>query len=121
MYPVSKGVGVVDKGVFIPLIVGCVPEHSNSDSKESHAILSDGLSGPALSKPKSTWTRCMRMDFVRGGIIKATDVLLLGQRVCTIHTNHSNPCEEEEAHKVKQEKVNPIYEDVLARVDFHPC
>ena len=47
------------------------------------------VSGPTVSKLKSTWTRIVRMDFGLGSAIKAVDVPKLGKRVSTQNANLS--------------------------------
>ena len=79
------------------------------------------LHGPALPKIKSTWTWIMRMDYGLGSLIRPTDATLLGKRGSPTETQVSLSDEEEEAQRVKREKLCRINDDELARVADHPC
>ena len=79
------------------------------------------VSGPTVSKPKSTWTRIVRMDFSLGNTLKVVDVPMLGKRIITQNTNLSMQRDEEEIQKVKREKVGQDSNDISARVGRHPC
>ena len=79
------------------------------------------VNGPIVSKPKSTWTRIVRMDFRLGNMLKAVDVLVLGKRVSTQNTNLSMQRDEEEIQKRKQDKVGQDSNEISARVGKHPC
>ena len=79
------------------------------------------VNGPIVSKPKSTWTRIVRMDFELGNTLKAADVPVLGKRVSTQNTNLSMQRDEEEIQKMKREKVGQDSNEILARVGKHPC
>ena len=79
------------------------------------------LHGPALPKIKSTWTRILRMDYGLGSLIRPTDATLLGKRGSSTETQVSLSDEEEEAQRVKREKLCRINDDELARVADHSC
>ena len=75
------------------------------------------VSGPIVSKPKSTWTRIVRMDFGLGNTLKAADVPVLGKRISTISMQRDG----EETQRTKREKVGQDFNDISARVGNHPC
>nr|POE84162.1 hypothetical protein CFP56_40039 [Quercus suber] len=54
------------------------------------------VSGPIISKPKSTWTRIVRMDFGLGNTLKAAEVLVLGKRMSAQNTSLPMQRDEEE-------------------------
>lgn len=98
---------------------------TRSDQLEDTYFMQGGelsdLSGPKVSKPKSMWTRIVRMDFGLGSAIKTTDVPLLEKRLSMHNTNTSMQGDEEEVQNTKREKVSQNHYDISARVRSHPC
>lgn len=91
-------------------------ETISENLKDTHDTQGGDLSGPKVSKLKSTWTRIMRMDFGLGSAIKAVDVPILGRRVSTHNTNLSIQCDEEKVQRTKWEKMGQNSNDISARV-----
>ena len=79
------------------------------------------LHGPALPKIKSTWTWIMRMNYGLGSLIRHMDTPLLGKRGNSTEAQVSLLDEEEEAQRVKREKLCQINDDESARVVDHHC
>ena len=79
------------------------------------------VSGPIVSKPKSMWTRIVRMDFGLGNTLKAAEVPVLGKRISTHNTILPMQRDEEETERMKREKVGQDSNDIPVRVRNHPC
>ena len=79
------------------IIVDEVAKKLNSISESPKDMQGGEPSGLKFFKPKSIWTRIVRMDCGLGNVIKAVYVPLLGKLVSTHNTNLSIQCDEEEA------------------------
>jgi len=95
-------------------------ETISENLKNMHDMQGGELNGPKVSKPRSTWTRIMRMDFGLGSAIKEVDVPILGTRVSTQNTNLSIQGDEEKIQRMKWEKVGQDSNDISTRVNNHP-
>ena len=96
-------------------------ETISENLKNMHDMQGGELSGPKVSKLRSTWTRIVRMDFGLGSAIKAVDVPKLGKRVSAQNANLSIQGDEGEIQSTKREKVGQDSNDTSMRVDSHPC
>ena len=105
---------------FVEDVAGKLEENSGN-LKVTCDMQGGHVSGPIASKPKSTWTRIVRMDFGLGNTLKAADVPLLGKRISTHNTILPMQRDEEETQRTKREKVGQDFNDISARVGNHPC
>lgn len=95
---------------------------TNSESlKIMHDMQGGNESGPIVCKPKSTWTRIVRMDFGLGSAMKVVDVPILGKRVSAQNINLSIQGDAVEIQKTIREKVGHDSNDISMRVGSHPC
>ena len=79
------------------------------------------MDGAGLSnyKPKPTWTRFNRMEFGLGGLARAITLPTLGKRDTRDKVSEQGDENEHKRGKVINEGGSS--EDLLARVDSHPC
>ncbi|XP_023908234.2 uncharacterized protein LOC112019922 [Quercus suber] len=79
----------IPKDVMGPKFVEDVAEKLEENSGHLNVkcnMQGGNVGGPIVSKPKSTWTRIVRMDFGLGSTLKAAEVPVLGKRLSTQNT-----------------------------------